>query len=80
MLTETYYISIGLFLSLFAIYVEIRHKKIWNCCEHKIDKSKKGFINFVTQPSKLSYMVNIYFIWPVIFILGVLCIKIGLSL
>jgi len=80
MLSGTMYLSIGIFLVLISIYVEIRHKHIWSCCKHKIDNPNKGFVNYITQPNKLSYMVNIYFIWPVLFILGVLCIKIGLNL
>lgn len=72
-------VVLGVIIALFSIYMEINHKNIWNKSLDNYKDHKLSIINTLFRPSKLSYIINIYFIWPVFFILGLTCIYLSLN-
>lgn len=79
-MTGTLYIAIGIGLMVLSLYIELRHKHIWESCKPKRRRLSSGFIGYVTRPNKFSYAMNIYLIWPAMFTLGVFCVLVGMQL
>ena len=74
------FIFAGAFCAIFALYVELRHKSIWERSTHSYRRSTSILVHTLIRPSKISYRVNVFFIWPIVFALGVWSVMMGISL
>lgn len=75
-----FYVAIGINLMVVSAYIELRHKHIWGSCKPKQKLYQKNLIHYLTKPNMFSYLVNIYLIWPVVFVMGGLFLTIGVQL
>lgn len=73
-------ITAGATCAIFSLYVELRHKAIWERSTRNYQRPASALIHTLTRPSKISYRINIFLIWPVTFVLAIWSVIIGISL
>ncbi|HEY6736649.1 MAG TPA: hypothetical protein VI322_02940 [Candidatus Saccharimonadia bacterium] len=66
-------VGLGTTAILTAVLIELNRKRIW--MEYlKIYKKRKGLKGAFTKPNELYYNINVWFLWPFIFFLGLICL------
>jgi hypothetical protein len=60
-------------LGIAAVLVEVNRVRIWETYR-KSYRKQKGLKGVFTQPSQTYYMINVVVLWPVILLLGVMCL------
>lgn len=68
--TEAIITLIGAALVLIALLVELEHRIIWKNYRRHYHLHKNKFIDELLKPNKLIYALNIYVLWPMVFVLG----------
>lgn len=68
---EIFVIGTGVALVLFALLVEIERKYIWNNYKKNYHKHDNAVLEMLMKPNIWVYRLNIYFVWPLVLILGV---------
>jgi len=71
---ETVLIFVGSGLVLAALFVEIEHKIIWNNYKKHYHPHKNRFFDKLFRPNKLVYRLNVYVLWPLVIILGLIIV------
>jgi hypothetical protein len=66
-------VGLGTIAIIFGAIVEVNRERIWETYK-KAYKKPKGLKGVMTRPDPFFYLVNVYFLWPLIIVLGVLCI------
>lgn len=72
-------VMFGIFFMVMAIVVEIQHKTIWQRSLSHYKRPTSQLIHVLTRPSMTSYKLNRFFIWPLIFLIGIWCISEGFN-
>ena len=70
LLLTIFLFAIGLGLVLMAMYVEARHKQIWDSYKKTYKPKSNAFRNAISAPHKMVYQFNVYILWPLAFVLG----------
>lgn len=70
-------ILMGVVLTLAALAVEIRHKSIWANSLARYKSPASQLMDWLRRPNLLSYRLNLYLIWPLVFAIGLVCIYLG---
>ena len=60
----------GTALVLIALLVELEHRIIWKNYRRHYHPHKNKFIDQLLKPNKWIYALNIYILWPMVFVLG----------
>lgn len=60
----------GTTLVLIALLVELEHRIIWKNYRRHYHPHKNPFIDALLKPNKWIYVLNIYVLWPMVFVLG----------
>lgn len=68
--TETTLTLIGTALVLIAMLVELEHRVIWKNYRRHYHPHKNKFVDNLLKPNKVVYALNIYVLWPLVFVLG----------
>jgi hypothetical protein len=76
-MTGWYLIITGMLLALLALSIELRHKSIWEYSLERYKAPSSKLIDRLRRPNILSYRLNVYLIWPLVFVIGLVCIYIG---
>lgn len=71
-------VAAGGFMAAFAVFVELRHKQIWERYESRYRRPESDLMHKLTRPSMGVYRANIYIVWPVALALGVWIVVYGL--
>ena len=66
--------GIGTVLILGSILVEANHEAVWEGYKRSYKKPKSKTSDFWQKPTKLYYDLNVYVVWPIMFILGCLSV------
>jgi len=66
-------VGIGTTLVVAATLVELNRRRIWEDYR-KSYRKHKGMSALWTKPNDLYYNLNVVFLWPFIFFLGVVCL------
>ena len=69
--TEIVITLLGIGLVLIAFLIELEHKIIWKRYKANYHPHKNQFINDLLKPNKIVYGINVYLLWPLIFVLGI---------
>lgn len=62
---------LGTALVLIAFLVELEHKIIWKRYKANYHPHENQFIDGLLKPNKIVYGINVYLLWPLIFVLGI---------
>jgi len=68
--TETALTLTGTALVLVAMLVELEHRVIWKHYRRHYHPHKNKFIDALLRPNKWVYVLNVYVLWPLVFVLG----------
>jgi hypothetical protein len=68
--TETTLTLIGTGLVLIAMLVELEHRVIWKNYRRHYHPHKNKFVDALIRPNKWVYALNVYVLWPLVFVLG----------
>lgn len=68
--TEAIVTLTGTALVLIALLVELEHRIIWKNYRRHYHPHKNKFIDELLKPNKWVYALNIYLLWPMVFVLG----------
>lgn len=79
MMANALFIVFGMFLTATASWIIIRHEVIWNCSLKHYNAPDSRFLDILKRPNKLSYSLNVFLIWPLIALIGLMCIYMGLG-
>jgi hypothetical protein len=66
-------VGLGTTAILSAALVEVNRQRIWDEYK-KVYRKQKGLKGLVTKPNPIYYNINVIFLWPFIFFLGVVCL------
>jgi hypothetical protein len=66
-------VGLGTTAVIAAVLVEVNRVRIWETYR-KSYRKQKGLKGVFTQPSQTYYMINVVVLWPVILLLGVMCL------
>ena len=66
-------IGIGATVILAGTLVEIMRESIWETYRGSY-KKQKGFKGMWVEPNKIYYNINVWFLWPFVIFMGVLCL------
>jgi len=72
-------IGVGLLAIFAAGVVELNSQRIWKDYRSAYKKQRR-FTGLWHEPKQLYYQLNIYVLWPLVALLGVLCLLAGYSL
>lgn len=67
----------GALLILGAIIVEMYSKSIWADYKSSYRPSKDKLRQFWSEPKEIYYKANIYFVWPVVLLFGIMSVAIA---
>lgn len=66
-------VGLGTTAVLAAALIELNRQRIWD--EYlKLYKKRRGIKGVFTKPSEVYYTINVMFLWPFIFFLGLVCL------
>lgn len=71
-------IVVGVFGLFLSSYVELMRHEIWKKAKKQVPKKPKGKQHYVS-PSKLAYKLNVYLVWPLLFVVSCFSIWVGFS-
>ena len=71
--------GIGVTLIVTSILVEANRDRIWDMYK-KAYKKQKGFAGMMSKPNKIYYNLNVYFLWPIVFMIGVVSLFVAYML
>jgi hypothetical protein len=66
-------IGIGTTAIMAAVLVELNRQRIWESYR-KTYRKQKGFKGMWTEPSQVYYILNVALLWPLVLVLGMLCL------
>jgi uncharacterized membrane protein len=66
-------VGIGCTVIVAAVLIELNSDRIWETYR-KTYKKESGLKRKWTEPNRLYYNLNVYFLWPFVFCLGLLCL------
>lgn len=72
--------GLGAVMILASVVVEANHYRIWEDYKKTYKKSKDPVREFWAAPRQSYYRANIYFVWPLVFILGLVAVYTSYSL
>jgi hypothetical protein len=67
----------GAVLVLMAVLVEIQSDSIWKEYKHSYKPTKNKLLNELSVPKEGYYKANVYFVWPVVFVVGIVSIYVA---
>jgi hypothetical protein len=73
-------IALGALAITTAIQVESRSKQIWKNYKRNYQPGRNKLINTLNEPREIYHFINVYLLWPAVFVLGILAIRYGLKL
>jgi hypothetical protein len=65
--------GIGVTVIIAGILVELNRYTIWDTYR-KSYKKEKGLKGLWVEPNRIYYNLNVYFLWPFVVFLGILCL------
>ena len=65
--------GLGVILILSSVMVEANQKRIWDDYR-KSYKKRKGLDKSLNQPHEIYHQLNVYLVWPLFFLLGLVCL------
>lgn len=68
--TEVALTLTGTALVLVAMLVELEHRVIWKNYRRHYHPHKNKFVDALLKPNKIVYALNVYVLWPLVFVLG----------
>lgn len=68
--TEVALTLTGTALVLVAMLVELEHRVIWKNYRRHYHPHKNKFVDNLLKPNRVVYALNIYVLWPLVFVLG----------
>lgn len=71
--------GIGVTAVVTAILVEANRDRIWETYRRTY-KKQKGLYGMMSKPNKVYYTLNVYFLWPVVFLIGVVSLFVAYQL
>jgi hypothetical protein len=66
-------VGIGVTVILAGVLVELNRERIWDTYR-KSYKKVKGLKGLWVEPNRVYYNLNVYFLWPFVLFLGILCL------
>jgi len=66
-------VGIGTTAIVMAVLVELNRVRIWETYR-KAYRKQKGMRGLWTEPADIYYTINVIILWPLILVLGVLCL------
>lgn len=60
----------GTALVLIALLVELEHRIIWKNYRRHYHPHSNKFVDAMLKPNRWVYALNVYVLWPLVFILG----------
>lgn len=60
----------GTALVLIALLVELEHRIIWKNYRRHYHPHPNKFVDALIKPNRWVYALNIYVLWPMVFVLG----------
>jgi hypothetical protein len=66
-------VGIGVTAVITGALVELNRQRIWEMYR-KSYRKQKGAKGLFTQPNHIYYSINVWFLWPFVMFLGVLCL------
>ena len=67
----------GTGLVMLALFVEIEHQYIWKRYRRHYHPHKNEFVDKLLKPNKVVYALNIYVVWPLVLVLGLVILLRG---
>lgn len=64
-------IGIGVLSIVIAVMVESRSSRIWKNYRRNYQPGKNKLVNVLSEPKPLYNMLNVYVLWPAVFLLGI---------
>lgn len=71
--------GIGVTLIIASILIEANRDRIWETYRRSY-KKQKGLAGMMSKPNKVYYNLNVYFLWPVVFLIGVVSLFVAYML
>jgi hypothetical protein len=71
--------GIGVTLIIASVLIEANRDRIWEMYR-KSYKKQKGLAGMMSKPNKVYYNLNVYFLWPVVFLIGVVSLFVAYML
>jgi hypothetical protein len=65
-------VGLGTTLLVTGVLVELNRQRIWETYRKGYKKRKAG--NMWTRPNEIYYSINVIILWPLIILLGILCL------
>ncbi|HEX9594804.1 MAG TPA: hypothetical protein VF996_01595 [Candidatus Saccharimonadales bacterium] len=75
--TELILTLLGTGLVMIALFVEIEHQFIWKRYWRHYHPHKNQTIDKLLRPNKVVYALNVYMLWPLVLVLGLVIILRG---
>lgn len=72
--------GLGAIMILGSLQILANHKAIWHDYVATYRKSSSAVLNKLQEPKPLYYRFNIYFLWPMVMILGIMAIFAALTI
>lgn len=67
----------GAILMLGSILIEINRKQIWDNYKQNYKPSKSQLDRLWSEPKDIYYKLNVLFVWPLVFVTGLLSITVA---
>jgi len=77
-MTNWFLIISGVFLVVLAFSIIIRHKTIWKCSLEHYEVPASKILDVLRRPSKESYYLNLFLIWPLVMLIGFVAAYFGI--
>jgi hypothetical protein len=71
--------GLGVTLVVTAILVEANRDRIWDMYR-KSYKKQKGIMGVLSKPNKIYYTLNVFFLWPIVFVVGLVSLYVAYQL
>lgn len=75
--TELILTLVGTALVMVALFVEIEHQYIWKRYRRHYHPHKNQLADRLLRPNKLVYALNVYVVWPLVLVLGLVILLRG---
>jgi hypothetical protein len=66
-------VGIGTVIILASLLVLLNRDSIWDDYRNRFKKNK-GLKGLWVEPNRVYYNINVYFLWPFVLFLGILCL------
>lgn len=75
--TELILTLLGTALVMVALFVEIEHQYIWKRYRRHYHPHKNPTIDKLLRPNKTVYILNVYVLWPLVLVMGLVILLRG---